>query len=188
MRGRDDEVGLRFFSDADFGQHDDRKSFTGYVCMLGPNLIDWRSRKQTLVTTSTAEAELVAMDKATEDLEWKCWVAEGNDKRSRISYPPLGLPVRNQEAEARRSWRKGKLLDIRANAVADRMERSLVSLFNVPTDDNVAGMLTKSRLRHYHRLCLDVQVFRATSSFSSFQLLDSPINRNMLDRFTICTL
>ena len=35
--------------------------------MLGPNLI---SRKQTLVTTSTTEAELVAMSEA-EDLEWK---------------------------------------------------------------------------------------------------------------------
>ena len=40
--------------------------------MLGPNLIDWKSRKQTpLVTTSTTEAELVAMSEATEDLEWK---------------------------------------------------------------------------------------------------------------------
>ena len=38
---------------------------------LGPNLIDWKSRKQTLVTTSTTEAELVAMSEATEDLEWK---------------------------------------------------------------------------------------------------------------------
>ena len=72
MRGRDDKVGLRILSDADFEQHDDRKSFTGYVCMLGPNLVDfWRSRKQALVTTSTTEAELVAMSEPTEDLEWK---------------------------------------------------------------------------------------------------------------------
>ena len=69
VRGRDDEVGLRIFSDADFGHHDDRKSFTGYVCMLGQNLVDWRSRKQMLVTTSTTEAELVAMSEATEVLE-----------------------------------------------------------------------------------------------------------------------
>ena len=36
-----------------------------------PNLIDWKSRKHTLVTTSTTEAELVAMSEAREDLEWK---------------------------------------------------------------------------------------------------------------------
>ena len=67
----DEELAVRVFSDADFAQQQDRKSITGFVHMLGPNLIDWKSRKQTLVTTSTTEAELVAMSEATEDLEWK---------------------------------------------------------------------------------------------------------------------
>ena len=36
-----------------------------------------------------------------------------------------------------------KHLDIRAKAIADRMKRELVSLSYVPTEDNVADMLTK---------------------------------------------
>ena len=50
--------------------------------MLGPNLIDWKSRKQTLVTTSTTEAELVAMSEATEDLEWKLALRKEMTNRS----------------------------------------------------------------------------------------------------------
>ena len=90
VRGRDDEIGLRIFSDADFGQHEDRKSFPGYVGMLRPNLVDWRCRKQTLVTTSTTEAELVAMDEATEDLEWKLGLLKEKPDQlpsSRIASP-----------------------------------------------------------------------------------------------------
>ena len=50
--------------------------------MLGPNLIDWKSRKQTLVTTSTTEAELVAMSEATKDLEWKLALLKEMTNRS----------------------------------------------------------------------------------------------------------
>lgn len=49
---------LQVYADADFaGDKDDRKSYSGYVVMLGNSSICWRSRKQRVTATSTVEAE-----------------------------------------------------------------------------------------------------------------------------------
>ena len=46
------------FSDADWaGDHDDRKSTSGFVFMISGAVISWNSKKQMCVALSTAEAE-----------------------------------------------------------------------------------------------------------------------------------
>ena len=53
----DDLIG---FSDSDWaGDWDNRKSTSGYLFKLSSRPISWRSKKQTSVALSTAEAELV---------------------------------------------------------------------------------------------------------------------------------
>lgn len=50
------------YSNADWGADaNDRKSTSGYVFLMGGGVISWASRKQTIVATSTCEAEYVAM-------------------------------------------------------------------------------------------------------------------------------
>ncbi|BBH07387.1 transposable element gene, partial [Prunus dulcis] len=62
---------LYAFSDADWaGDHDDRKSTTGYVVYLGGNLISWSSRKQRSVSRSSTEAEYRAIAATTSELTW----------------------------------------------------------------------------------------------------------------------
>ena len=131
------------FSDADFAQQTDRKSITGFVYLLGPNLIDWKSRKQTLVTTSTTEAELVAMSDATDDLEWKLALRQEMSGRSGPAMLLSDCLSAIKKLKRGEAGGRTKHLDIRAKAVADRMKRELVSLSYVPTEDNVADMLTK---------------------------------------------
>ena len=49
------------YSDSDYaGCVDSRKSTFGYVFMLAGGVISWKSSKQTLIATSTMEAEYVA--------------------------------------------------------------------------------------------------------------------------------
>ena len=49
------------FSDSDFvGDIDDRKSTTSFVFFMGDCAITWSSKKQSIVTLSTCEAEYVA--------------------------------------------------------------------------------------------------------------------------------
>jgi hypothetical protein len=49
------------YSDSDFaGCVDSRKSTSGYIFLLVGEAISWRSNKQTIVATSTMEAEFIA--------------------------------------------------------------------------------------------------------------------------------
>ncbi|GJT25143.1 putative ribonuclease H-like domain-containing protein [Tanacetum coccineum] len=58
---RDSPFGLEAYSDSDYtGSHGDRKSITGGCQFLGRRLISWQCKKQTIVATSSTEAEYVA--------------------------------------------------------------------------------------------------------------------------------
>ena len=44
------------------GSTDDRKSTSGYFTFVGGNLVTWRSKKQQVVSRSSAEAEYRGME------------------------------------------------------------------------------------------------------------------------------
>ncbi|KAG7556871.1 Integrase catalytic core [Arabidopsis suecica] len=59
------------YCDADYaGDKTDRRSTTGYCTFIGGNLVTWRSKKQKVVSLSSAEAEYRAMRKLTTELMW----------------------------------------------------------------------------------------------------------------------
>jgi hypothetical protein len=49
---------------------DETKAISGYVFTLAGAAVSWRSCKQTVLTKSTTEAELVALETATNEAEW----------------------------------------------------------------------------------------------------------------------
>lgn len=67
------ELALQFATDASFGDHKDRNSSEGYLCKLFGGAVDWKAGEQKTVTTSTIEAELLALSEAAKSaLWWKC--------------------------------------------------------------------------------------------------------------------
>nr|AAT58810.1 putative polyprotein [Oryza sativa Japonica Group] len=64
-------VVLEGYSDSNWiSDVDEIKATSGYVFTLGGGAVSWRSCKQTILTRSTMEAELTALDTATVEAEW----------------------------------------------------------------------------------------------------------------------
>ncbi len=59
------------YSDVDWaGDLDDRKSTSGYIFQISGAAVSWRSKKQTCVALSTAEAEYMALASAAQEAIW----------------------------------------------------------------------------------------------------------------------
>ena len=62
---------LEGYSDSNWiSDADELKATSGYVFTLGGGAVSWKSCKQTILTRSTMEAELTALDTATVEAEW----------------------------------------------------------------------------------------------------------------------
>nr|ASR75387.1 retrotransposon protein [Oryza barthii] len=62
---------LEGYSDSNWiSDVDEIKATSGYIFTLGGGAVSWRSCKQTILTRSTMEAELTALDTATVEAEW----------------------------------------------------------------------------------------------------------------------
>jgi hypothetical protein len=59
------------YTDSDWARNAlDRRSTTRYCMLVGGNLVSWKSKKQQVVTRSSAEAEYRAMTSASCELIW----------------------------------------------------------------------------------------------------------------------
>ncbi|KAH9752991.1 retrovirus-related pol polyprotein from transposon RE1 [Citrus sinensis] len=68
---REGDMKLTAFTDADWGSDlDDRRSVGAYCVYLGNNLISWSSKKQSVVTKSSAESEYRALAAAVSEITW----------------------------------------------------------------------------------------------------------------------
>jgi hypothetical protein len=66
---------LRAYSDANHGcDPTDHNSVTGVCIFLGDSLFSWKSKKQSIVSQSSTEAEYCDMGSTTKEIIWLCWL------------------------------------------------------------------------------------------------------------------
>ena len=144
-RNGDDESILSGYSDADWaGDINDRKSMSGYLFMMSGAATSWKSRKQTCVALSTAEAEYVALASAAQEAAWMRQLLE--DLCHKQTEPTV-VREDNQSAIAiaqqPHSHSKMKHIDIRYHFVREKVQDNTIELRYCPTNDMLADILTK---------------------------------------------
>jgi hypothetical protein len=133
------------YSDADWATDtDDRRSISGGIITHNGNIISWFSKKQELTAMSTMEAEYIACSSTTKDIKWcQKWIKEifgattpaiiNCDNTSAISY------TKNDTNHSRT-----RHIDIRFHFVKEYVETGDLIVKYIPTDDQLADILTKN--------------------------------------------
>ena len=133
------------YSDADWGGDlDDRKSTSGYVFQIGGGAVSWRSKKQTSVALSTAEAEYVALAFTAQEALWL-----RHFLTDMIAEPPGPMVIYedNQSAIAMTKspqfHGRSKHISIKYHFIRDLLMDGMVEVKYCPSQEMIADMLTK---------------------------------------------
>jgi hypothetical protein len=145
---RDLEPALQFASDASFGDYTDRKSSEGYLCKLFGGAVDWKAGKQRTVTTSTTEAELLALSEAAKSaLWWKRLLAAVNleyqDSEAMEIQCDNAQTVALLTKETPQLGTKLRHVDIHHHWLRQAVQTGGITIRWVPTKDMAADGLTK---------------------------------------------
>ena len=133
------------FSDADWaGDLDDRKSTSGYLFQIGGGAVTWRSKKQTCVALSTAEAEYMALASAVQEA---IWMRQLTDELGNGPTEATTIFEDNQSAicmaKNPQFHGRAKHIGIKYHFIREQVSSGTVKLEYCPTKEMIADMLTK---------------------------------------------
>lgn len=133
------------FTDSDFaGSIDDRKSTSGYAFKYGSSLISWASRKQPVVTLSSAEAEYVV---ATSAACQAVWLRRLMSDLSPKKLEPTPIYCDNSSAITLSKNlvfnKKSKHIDIRYHFIRELVNEDVITVKFCKSADQQADIFTK---------------------------------------------
>ncbi len=137
-----EKLNLQTFVDADWANcPTSRKSISGICCFLSNNLIAWKSRKQSIVTLSSSDAEIIALCEGTcETLSIKNILNEFSDEDVNIE---MFEDNANCIYFAYGCTKKSKHLEIKYYFIRDYVRRGIIRILSVPSSEQVADIMTK---------------------------------------------
>nr|GEY15650.1 putative ribonuclease H-like domain-containing protein [Tanacetum cinerariifolium] len=142
---KDSPFDLVAYSDSDYGGASQDRKLTSKGCQfLGRRLISWECKKQTIVATSTTEAEYVTAASCCGQVLWiqNQLLDYGYNFMNTNIYIDNNSAlyiVRNPVYHS-----KTKHIEIRRHFIRDYFEKKLINVDHIHTDENVSDLLTKS--------------------------------------------
>lgn len=141
---------FEIYSDASFADNTvDRKSLQAYVIRLFGGIVGWRANKQDTVTTSTTEAELLALSQAVKEGLFAARLL------SELGVKPDGpewlrvwcdntQTIRLVNSEIAQLQTKLRHVDIHNHWLRERASKREIEVLHCPTDLMLADGLTKA--------------------------------------------
>ncbi|GJU61069.1 putative ribonuclease H-like domain-containing protein [Tanacetum coccineum] len=179
---RESSFDLVAYSDSDYGGANlDRKSTTRGCQFLGHRLILWQCKKQTIVATSTIEAEYVAAANCCRQVLWiqnqmLDYGFNFMNTRIYIDNESTICIVKNPVFHS-----KTKHIEIRHHFIRDAYEKKLIQVLKIHTDDNVADLLTKAFDTSRNWLVQMQTVF--CKDFSNLRLMADSLQKKLIAVF-----
>jgi hypothetical protein len=124
------------------------------VIFLGSSHIAWKSKKQTVVSRSTAEAELRALATTTSEIIWLRWLLA--DLGVSCDTPPLvcddtsAIQIANDHVKHELT----KHIGVDVFFTRSHCQQKTITLQHVLSEMQVADFFTKAQIREQHRLNL----------------------------------
>ncbi|KAH9769755.1 reverse transcriptase Ty1/copia-type domain-containing protein [Citrus sinensis] len=147
--GKNQQRGIEVYTDADWaGSITDRRSTSGYCTFIWGNLVTWRSKKQSVVARSSAEAEFRSMAQGVCEVLWLKRVLEELKQ-------PFSLPMRlycdNKSAISIAHnpvlHDRTKHVEIDRHFIKEKLDEGIICTPFVPTVKQLADVFTKSLMR-----------------------------------------
>ncbi|KAH9748380.1 protein kinase domain-containing protein [Citrus sinensis] len=149
------DLHIRGYCDADWGScPTTRRSVTGYCTFLGDSPISWKTKKQNVVSRSTAEAKYRSLADLSCELQWlKALFAD----LGHLQHDPMTVYCDNQSAlyiaENPVYHERTKHIELDCHFVRERVQSNLLLPLHIPTSMQVADVFTKPlghALFHHH--------------------------------------
>lgn len=136
---------LQAFSDANWAEdRTHRKSMSGTLCQVFGASVSWSSRKQDVVAISTTESEYYAL---AETIREVIWLKELLTDFKILTQNPIPVFVDSQSCikmvTNEKFSNRTKHIAVRYQFAKDHVNKRNVELRYVPTDENIADLLTK---------------------------------------------
>ncbi|XP_050379571.1 secreted RxLR effector protein 161-like [Argentina anserina] len=141
---------LKVISDSDFAGNypDSNKSTCGYVYMLVGGAIAWKTMKQTLITTSTMQAEYIAVYEAVCEGVWIRNFLQQTQVLSHIVEDKLEVFCDNEAAvyfcKNNKRSSNSKHIDLKYYSVRERVKRGELAVLSIDTNSQLADPFTKA--------------------------------------------
>jgi hypothetical protein len=134
------------YTDADWaGCINDRKSTSGYFTFVGGNLVTWRSKKQKVVARSSAEAEYRGMAQGVCELLWlrnllRDLGFKPKQAMNLFCDNKAAIDISHNPVQHDRT----KHVEVDRHFIKEKLEAKLIAFPFVPTEEQLADILTKA--------------------------------------------